>query len=96
MSARFTETPADDLVGIKPLTTSERKWCEDLAALLGRAPKRLALYTIGDAWLGVVDKAAESKAERETGHGCEDGYAERLGFGLGYAKGRIVIHGVSG
>jgi hypothetical protein len=91
----FTETQPI-AAGVRKLSPKERAWCEELAALLDRAPKRLALYTIGDPSLTVIDAAAERRFYEETGDGCEDGHAQKYGYELGTIYGRIKVHGVSG
>mgnify|MGYP006324234661 CR=1 FL=1 len=39
----------------KPLSRAERKWIDDLQAVLARCPRRLELVTIGDASLQVIE-----------------------------------------
>jgi hypothetical protein len=82
--------------GVRKLSLKELAWCEEWAALLQRAPKRLALYTIGDTTITVIDAAAERRFLEETGNGCEDGHAGKYGYELGWFNGRITVHGVSG
>ena len=92
----FIEEPRDKL-SVKPLTLAERKWCEELDALLCRAPKRLGLYTIGDTVLNVIDANADRKIYDETGEdGLHDGKASAHGIALASISGRITVHGVSG
>jgi hypothetical protein len=92
----FIEESRDSLT-VKPLTDAERKWCEELEALLRRAPKRLGLVTIGDTVLTVIDANADRKIYADTGEdGLHDGGSSRNGIALASVSGRITIHGVSG
>jgi hypothetical protein len=83
----------DDQILVKPLTPREAQWCQDLAALLARAPSRLSLVTGGDANLDVIDERAWNA--REPRAELADGGARRAGLVLGTVVSRCKIHGVS-
>ena len=74
---------------VPPLTRVERRWIDDLQAVLARCPARLELVTIGDATLEVIDRD-------HAGGDLHDGAAERRGIVLATVDGACRVHGVSG
>jgi hypothetical protein len=92
MAKKLTFITSDvDGLTVKPLTPSEAQWCQELADVLARAPRRLSLVTGGDNDLDVIDQVAWS----ERGVELADGGAGSAGLVLGTILGRCQIHGVS-
>ena len=77
-------------VKVKPLTKAERRWVDDLQAVLARCPKRLELVTIGDPSLRVIDGIASRGLE------LHDRWIAEQGLELARITGGPKIHGVSG
>ena len=76
----------------KPLTASEQKWFLALEAVLMRCPKRLQLYTTGDAFLTAVD-AAEFRA---VGERRDYSDLDQHNCSLGTIRSGCNIHGIAG
>lgn len=77
-------------VKVRPLTKRERAWVDELQEVLSRCPKRLALKTIGDASLDVIDGPASR------GRPLHDGWAGKQGLVLASIPGGPIVLGVSG
>lgn len=78
---------------VKPLTKAETNWiCRLQKVLLACPSKRLALMTIGDANLTVIDDAVAKKYDLD----LHDGRADENGLVLSVIESAIPIHGVSG
>lgn len=78
---------------VKPLTLAERAWIIRLDKCLKNCPsKRLALVTIGDSWMHVID----DKIARKYDFDLHDGLAGRNGLVLADVSGVVTVHGVSG
>lgn len=78
---------------IKQLTITERKWVNRLEKVLCSCPTgRIALLTIGDNDLTIVDGEYVKKYNLEVCDGC----AEENGVVLARVKSRPDIWGVSG
>lgn len=77
-------------VQTRPLSAAERRWVDELQAVLARCPRRLELVTIGGADLDVIDGVA--------GRGLDlhDGLAAKQGLVLATVRGGPKVHGVSG
>ena len=75
---------------IAPLSRVERRWIDELQAVLARCPKRLELVTIGDPRLSIIDGIAGR------GLDLEDGKAHKQGLVLADIVGGPKVHGVSG
>lgn len=78
---------------VKPLTIAEKNWIARLEKCLSKCPsKRLALVTIGDASLQVIDEKIMRKYDLD----IHDGEASRNGLVLADIDGAVSVHGVSG
>ena len=74
----------------KPLSRAERKWIDDLQAVLARCPRRLELVTIGAPSLQVIDGPLSRNVD------LHDGLARKNGLVLADIDGGPKVHGVSG
>lgn len=82
-------TPNSEL-SVVELSATEKAWIRRLHKVLSEAPERIALLTIGDDDVSVIDgKAAK---------GCDlhDGKASSNGIVLASVGSKAIIHGVSG
>jgi len=78
---------------VKRLTMAEQKWLARLEKVLLACPTtRLALVTIGDSDLSVIDETVMLRHDIE----IHDGGAERSGILLATIDSFPKIHGVSG
>jgi hypothetical protein len=78
---------------VEPLSAAEKRWIKRLEkVLLGCPTDRIALQTIGDADLTIIDALIVKKYDLET---C-DGWADRHGVKIGSIQSRPQIWGVSG
>lgn len=74
----------------RPLSFAERRWVDELQAVLARCPRRLELVTIGDPSLRVIDGSLARGVD------LHDGLAEKNGLVLAFIAGGPKVHGVSG
>jgi hypothetical protein len=65
----------DSELTVAPLTAAERQWCEKLEKVLLACPKRLAMYTMGDSNLVVVDAAAADAGDIHDSKAYDGGFA---------------------
>lgn len=78
---------------VRPLSERECRWVERLERTLLACPtKRLALVTIGDPALTVIDNTITEKHDLD----IHDGRAESNGVALARILSRPNIHGVRG
>lgn len=66
----------------KPLTKAERVWLDELQEVLNRCPsKRIAFFTVGDAWVGLHDVTREDEigVYQERNGGEWGGAASKIG-----------------
>jgi len=82
--------PLDVPLRPRPLSRTERKWIDDLQAVLARCPRRLELVTIGDPSLQVIDGSLARGVD------LHDGLARANGLVLADIAGGPKVHGVSG
>jgi hypothetical protein len=90
MSIYINNSTRDD---VAPLTVKEQVWIARLDEVLNTCPTtRLALVTIGDRWVHVIDNGITKKYDIE----LHDGKADGNGVVLANVDGKVQIHGVSG
>ena len=88
----FKDVP-DPEEKVKPLSAAEKKWVNRLEKVLQSCPTdRIALYTIGDPNLTVIDGEYTIKYNAE----ISDGYAGDNGVVLAEIRSKPAILGVSG
>jgi hypothetical protein len=75
----------------KPLTKAERAWLLELEVVLLRCPKRIELYTTGDAMLTAVDATEFRAVGDKRDYSDFDQYACSLGEITSGCK----IHGIA-
>lgn len=76
----------------KKLSKAEKAWVAQLEACLQACPDRLALVTIGDSSLQVIDEHVRHLHDLD----IHDGRARRNGLVLADIEGKPLVHGVSG
>lgn len=78
-----------DHPGVSELSEDEEKWIKKLQSVLSACPKRLAIVTIGDPRLTIVDATVSSEL-------YDEGNSESNGVALANIAGGPQVHGTCG